>query len=102
MHFFCAFFKDRSSSESLADAIAAKKPVIATRIPLTLEMASCGPVLLLAPDGAEKTAECISALFVDKDRRRSMERAAAAYGRKYSYEECAQKLIGLYERVIAA
>jgi glycosyltransferase involved in cell wall biosynthesis len=99
---YCAFFKERSSSESLADAIAAKKPIVATRIPLTEEIVSHGPVLLLAPDGAEKTAECISALFGDRDRRHSLERAAAAYGRRYSYEACAQKLTDLYERVVAA
>jgi len=68
---------------------------------LTMEMASYGPLVLLAPDGPEKTAETISALVSDRGRLRSMEQAAAAYGRKYSYEECGRKTIHLYERVIA-
>jgi glycosyltransferase involved in cell wall biosynthesis len=101
MDVFCAFFKERSSSESLADAIAARKPIIASRIPLTEELATCGPLLLLAPPGPEETAQCIRALLADRNRLRSMEQAAAAYGRKYSYEECSTTMKGLYERVIA-
>lgn len=100
MNIFCAFFKERSSSESLADAIAAKMPIIATRIPLTLEMASFGPLLFLAPDKPEKTAEYISALLSDKERLYFAERAAAAYAEQFSYEECAKKLVHLYESVI--
>jgi glycosyltransferase involved in cell wall biosynthesis len=100
MDAFCAFFKERSSSESLADAIAARKPVIASRIPLTEDLAAYGPLLLLAPPGPEETAQCIRALLADRDRLRLMEQAAAAYGRKYSYEECGTTMNGLYERVM--
>jgi glycosyltransferase involved in cell wall biosynthesis len=101
MDVFCAFFKERSSSESLADAIAARKPVIASRIPLTVEMAAQSPLLVFADEEPAKTSACICALLKDSVHLHSMEQAAAAYGREYSYEECSTTMKGLYERVIA-
>jgi glycosyltransferase involved in cell wall biosynthesis len=101
MDIFCAFFRDRSSSESLSDAITARLPVVATRIPLTEELATFGPFVALVPGGSVETAGFISALLSDKDRLHSMEQAAADYGRRYSYDECAKKMVCLYEKVIA-
>jgi glycosyltransferase involved in cell wall biosynthesis len=101
MHVFCAFFKERSSSESLADAIASAKIIVATRIPLSEEMAAQGPVLALAPKSPQETAELIAGLLSDGQRRRSMEQASSAYAKTYSYDECAKTLAALYERVIA-
>jgi glycosyltransferase involved in cell wall biosynthesis len=101
MHIFCAFFKDRSSSESLADAIAAAKIIVATRMPLSEELVVQGPVLALAPKSPQETAELIEGLLSDGQRRRSMEQASSAYAKTYSYDECAKTLAALYERLIA-
>jgi glycosyltransferase involved in cell wall biosynthesis len=101
MHIYCAIFKERSSSESLADAIASAKIIVATRIPLSEELVVQGPVLALAPKSPQETAELIAGLLSDGRRRRSMEQASSAYGKTYSYDECAKTLAALYERVIA-
>jgi glycosyltransferase involved in cell wall biosynthesis len=101
MHVFCAFFKERSSSESLADSIASAKIIVATRMPLTEEMVVQGPVLALAPQSPQETAEFIVGLLSDGRRRRSMEQASSAYAKTYSYDECAKTLAALYERVVA-
>jgi glycosyltransferase involved in cell wall biosynthesis len=99
MHVFCAFFKDRSSSESLADAIAAKKLIIAGRIPLTEEIAGHGPVLVLAQQEPEAIAQTIWQSLSDKTLLQSIERAQVRYGETYSYAECAKIVVDLYEKV---
>jgi glycosyltransferase involved in cell wall biosynthesis len=101
MHVFCAFFKDRSSSESLADAIAAKKLIIAGRIPLTEEIANHGPVLVLAQQEPEAIAQTILKTISDKALLNSIELAQTRYAETYSYEACSGQVASLYKKVIA-
>jgi glycosyltransferase involved in cell wall biosynthesis len=100
MHVFCAFFKERSSSESLGDAIAARTPVIACRIPLTEEISRYGPVLVLAPSEPEAIALTILKTISDKALLQKIEQAQANYSETNSPANCARSLVALYEKLI--
>jgi glycosyltransferase involved in cell wall biosynthesis len=98
---FCAFFTDRSSSESLAEAIAERKYIVATRIPLTEELVGCEPLAVLADHRADKLTARIRDLAADEPRQRALERACTAYGRRFSYESCSREVAEIYERLLS-
>jgi len=101
MHVFCAFFKERSSSESLADAVGAKTPIIASRIALTEELARFGPVLVLAPSEPDKIAKTITEMIFDKALNQRIKEAQALYGETYSTAACCRRVVDLYEKVVS-
>ncbi len=96
----CAFFKDRSSSESLARSIGARKYIVATRLPLTEELVADEPLAILADGDSDKMAARIRDLIDDESLRRSLEHGCAAYARRFSYEACSRGVMDLYERLL--
>jgi glycosyltransferase involved in cell wall biosynthesis len=98
---FCALFKDRSNSESLMDAIAAKKLIVATRIPLTQELASQGPVCILVERDPVAIANRIGGLLSDGALQTNCRRACGDYAERFSYERCALQVVNLYKRLIS-
>jgi glycosyltransferase involved in cell wall biosynthesis len=99
---FCALFKDRSSSESLADAIGAQKLIVASRIPLTEELVSQEPLAVLVDRDPAAIAQRITELASDEPLRKMLLRACAAYGGRFSYERCARDVVAVYERLVSA
>jgi|WetSurMetagenome_2_1015567.scaffolds.fasta_scaffold00479_9 glycosyltransferase involved in cell wall biosynthesis len=97
----CAFFRDRSSSASLADMVAARACIVATRLALTEEMTAQEPCLLLAERDAPAVAAQITGLRADGERRRSLTHACAAYAARFSYDACARNVAAVYERLLA-
>jgi glycosyltransferase involved in cell wall biosynthesis len=98
---FCALFKDRSSSESLADAISAHKYIVATRIPLTEELVSQEPLAILADPDADKIAARIRQIISDEPLRRSLDHGCAAYCERFSVEACSRSVVEVYERLLS-
>jgi glycosyltransferase involved in cell wall biosynthesis len=99
-HIYCAFFKYKSSSESLATAIAARSMIVATSLPLTREMIAEFPLMVIAPSDSNEMAKALSRLATDKSLRESLDTALTAYSMKYSRERMAKHLNELYEQVI--
>lgn len=97
----CAFFTARSSSGSLAAALGALRPVIATPIPLTEELARDGIVHLAAADPIRLATE-IERLARDAELRSSLVSSVAAYRERYSYPAQARQLTGIYRDLLAA
>ncbi len=105
-----ALFKTRSSSGSLARALGAGKPVIATDLPLTREIASFAigitsaepapQPLLLSPADAGTIVDRIERLIVDRDYQKALSAALTAYCDAVSFETMAQKLIALYRGTV--
>ena len=98
----CAFFKDRSSSASLAEAIAARRFIVATRIPLTEELVAEEPLAILAERDAEAIAKKIIAVCSDEALRRSLERGCTTYGERFGFDACSRSVVAVYERLLSA
>jgi glycosyltransferase involved in cell wall biosynthesis len=97
----CAFFTTRSSSSSLAAALGCLRPVIATPIPLTEELAKNG-VLFLSPADPDRLAQNIRALATQEDLRSPIIAKAKEYCRDNSFEALSNRLVDLYHRILAA
>jgi glycosyltransferase involved in cell wall biosynthesis len=105
-----ALFKARSSSGSLARALGAGKPVIATDLPLTREIASFAAgiassepapqPLLLSPAHAGTIVDRIERLVSDPDLQKTLFAALSAYSDAVSFEAMAQKLLALYRGTV--
>ncbi len=98
---FCAFFRDRSSSESLADAIAARKTIVTTRIPLTEELVGQEPLAVLVNRDPDAIASRMRELVADEPLRRSLQHGCTSYCERFSYAECARRLMTLYSEVLS-
>lgn len=98
---FCALFSARSSSGSLATAIGALRPIIATKLPLTREIASHG-VLHCVDAKAEAVAKGIEKILTDKPLRGLLETKGKEYREKYHYDAMADKMIAIYKKVLDA
>jgi glycosyltransferase involved in cell wall biosynthesis len=100
----CMFFKDRSSSASLAEAIAARRYIVATRIPLTEELVAEEPLAVLADADADAKAiaKKIMEVCSDDALRRSLERGCAAYGERFGFDACSRSVVAVYERLLSA
>ncbi|MBN1309464.1 MAG: methyltransferase domain-containing protein [Chitinispirillaceae bacterium] len=105
-----ALFKNRSSSGSIARALGACKPVIATAIPLTKEIFSEGtaintpgadePPLFLTPANADEVVARIDRLLTDTDSRFRLYRGLSRYVETVSFEKMASRLVGLYRESV--
>ncbi|MBN1577199.1 MAG: methyltransferase domain-containing protein [Chitinispirillaceae bacterium] len=105
-----ALFKNRSSSGSIARALGACKPVIATEIPLTREIASGGaatdtpgadePPILLTPADADEVIARINTLLTDTVYQFRLYRGMSRYVEDMSFEKMALRLTRLYRESI--
>jgi glycosyltransferase involved in cell wall biosynthesis len=98
---YCAFFKYKSSSESLANAIGALAPIVCSDVPLFREMASEFPIMLFASDNPRDNAELIKKAAYDKNLRAGLISACENYSRQYSVGALSRQLVTIYERTIA-
>ena len=98
---YCAFFKYKSSSESLANAIGARTPIVCSDTVLFREMASEFPIMLFAPDNPSDSAKLIKNAAFDKNLRAGLISACENYSRRYSVGVLSRQLVALYERTIA-
>ncbi|MGB7568066.1 MAG: glycosyltransferase [Chitinivibrionales bacterium] len=101
-HIYCALFKHKSSSESLATAIGARSLIIATRLPLTEEMASEFPVMHLIDNDLSAVIAAIKKISSNAKMREMLTDACEKYSHKYSYENMAKEMVSKYERLLSA
>jgi hypothetical protein len=100
IHIYMALFKYKSSSGSLSVALGAKKIIIATSIPLTLEMTSEFPAMLVSPSNSADIAAEIKRIINSADVRTSLLDSVERYCEKYDSGNIAGQLVLEYERLI--
>jgi glycosyltransferase involved in cell wall biosynthesis len=101
-HIYCAFFKHKSSSESLATAIGAHLVIIATKLPLTEEMTSEFPAMHLVDNDPKTVVVAINNISSDTRMRETLTNACEKYTLRYSYENMAKRMVSEYERLLSA
>jgi hypothetical protein len=101
-HIYCALFKNKSSSESLATAIGSRSLIIATRLPLTVEMTSELPVMHLVENDPKTVVVAIKKINSDARMRESLTNACEKYTVRYSYENMAKRMVSEYEGLLNA
>jgi glycosyltransferase involved in cell wall biosynthesis len=97
----CAFFSARSSSSSLAAAFGSLRPVIATPIPLTEELAA-SKVLHLTPANPDRLAKGIADLATRPDLRAPLIAKVKAYCRDNNFSTLSNRLLDLYRGILRA
>jgi glycosyltransferase involved in cell wall biosynthesis len=100
-----ALFTFRSSSGTIARALGAGRPVVATRIPLTNEIVETAkkgsePPLLLADSTPEAVIEKIEDLCSDKSIRQKLAAGIEAYCCTHDFESSAKQLVSIYQEMI--
>lgn len=100
---YLALFKYRSSSASLATAIGAIRPIIATPIPLTVDINSSwqkdvGP-FLISDNEPVKIIESIKKILNDDKYRDGLLQNASEYAEQNSFNNMAESMISLYKRL---
>lgn len=87
---------------SVLEAMACGLPVVATDIPGHNELITRGENGLLVPPGdSSKLAKAISDLIADKDLQRQFaERSRATVTQKYDWAVIADRIVGIYDRVL--
>jgi glycosyltransferase involved in cell wall biosynthesis len=96
-HSYCAFFKYKSSSESLSTAISSRTMILSTPLPLTREMTRRFPVMAIAPAEPKEMAAMIRRMATDTELQRSLEKAMADYCNEYGRQRMASRLASFYE-----
>ncbi|MBI2959250.1 MAG: glycosyltransferase [Betaproteobacteria bacterium] len=85
----------------LVEAMAAGKPIVATRVGAIPEVCGGDTALLVPPCNPPALAEALLALLADPVRAQAMGRAGAARAGEYSWRRSGALLEGIYERVLA-
>ena len=101
-HIYCALFKYKSSSESLATAIGSRSLIVATRLPLTVEMTSELPIMHLVENDPKTVVVAIKKISSDARMRETLANACEKYTVRYSYENMAKRMVSEYERLLSA
>ena len=104
-----ALFKHRSSSASISRMLSYGKPVIATDLQMTREIAdanrtsrrSTAAPLLVTPMDPGKTAEQIMLFTENGDLRLRLYEGINAYVHDHSFEKMAHRLVDLYRKLLA-
>ena len=99
-----AFFRSRSSSASISRVMGAGKPIIATNLPLTEEIAASNttgePPLLLTSADPEHIVALIEELIADTGLRRRLFEGLSTYIESVTMERTSRALINLYHKVV--
>lgn len=99
-HIVLAIFQARSSSESLATALSARKLIIATALPFINELVAAWPMLDVTEPKPRAIAASIERLLIDPLQRRRRFETIDGYIRANRYEVAAAKVIELYRELV--
>jgi hypothetical protein len=99
---YCAFFKYKSSSESVAVAIGARLPILCSNLPLFREMASEFQVMRIVDDDPKGIAAAIKKTALDENVRTDCIAACENYSTRYGVAAMSEKMIALYKGLCAA
>ncbi|HVR32965.1 MAG TPA: glycosyltransferase [Acidimicrobiia bacterium] len=89
--------QEQMASGVVTDALAAGRPVVATRFPYAVEMLSDGSGITVG-HGASEVASAIHGLFVDEARYDAATGAAARRSRTLAWTACAKDIVELVHR----
>ena len=93
---------DQVTSGVLIEAVAAGKPVVATRFPHAIELLSGGAGLLVAHRNPEQIAQALRTLITNDNLAREMSRIAAAAAPCLSWSAVAEQYRELADQLISA
>jgi hypothetical protein len=99
---FCALFKIRSSSGSITAAIGALCPIVATKLPLTAELADRHGIIHCTESTPDGVAEGIRSVLTSSLLRATLEKNMLAYRKQNTYDALAEELITVYRQAGAA
>jgi len=97
---YCALYKSKSCSESLATAIGAGQRIVASHLPITVEIGQNGYPLELVQDNPKETAERILTIAYDRKVKRTIQGQIRRYKEKYNVENVARKMVAFYRSII--
>lgn len=95
-----ALFSARSSSESLATALAARKLIVATELPLVLELAASSPAVTVVERDVPCIVNAIQRLREDAGYRDSQLAAVDTYVAENNFAAMATRVAALYQEVV--
>ena len=93
---------DQVTSGVLIEAVAAGKPVVATRFPHAVELLSGGAGLLVAHRNPDEIAQGLRTLITNDNLAREMSRIAAAAAPFLSWSAVAERYRELADQLISA
>jgi glycosyltransferase involved in cell wall biosynthesis len=86
----------------LLEAMAAGRPIVASRIGGFKDVVTSGKEgLLVPPRDSRALADALLSLLQDDKRREQMGRAGAVRAQGYSWDEVSSRVLGCYEEAIA-
>jgi hypothetical protein len=94
---YCAFFKNRSASGSLTLAIAAKRLIVATELPLIREINAAYPVMECVPGNTSAVVAAIGALYASAVRQRELLDGCSTYAGEHSFNQLALTTLERYQ-----
>jgi glycosyltransferase involved in cell wall biosynthesis len=97
-HIYCAFFKYKSSSESLATALGSRALICSTSLPLTREITERFPVMTLIGRDASEAQLAIRRMATDSPVQENLKIAMDGYCQEYGRQRMARRLVSLYEK----
>jgi glycosyltransferase involved in cell wall biosynthesis len=99
---YCAFFNYKSSSESLAAAISSRTMIVATHLPLTIEMSKEYPIMITPQKEPYSMERAIQTLACDHHVQSGLKKALADYCNANGRQKQAKRLLDIYYKEIVA
>ncbi len=99
-HVYCALFRERSSSESFATALSARRLIVAMSVPFIEELtADFGPLALVTDRDADSIARAIERILTEPALRNAMYESIEDCIRRNAFDVLAPRLAGLYHKL---
>lgn len=97
-------FASRTETQGLVllEAMALGTPVVSTAIMGTRDVLRQGEGAVIVPEDEAAFADAVAALLRDEPRRRKLGRAGEHYARHWTARAMAERLLALYQRVLAS
>ncbi len=95
-----ALFSARSTSGTLAKAIAARSAIVARRMELTLDLNAERPIMLLTGESAEEAANQIARAAEDAPLRRRLMANIDLYVTDHTYDKMARQVVAMHEGLL--
>lgn len=102
-HVYCALFRERSSSESFATALSARRLIVAVSLPFIEELtADFGPLALVADRDADSIARAIERIITEPALRDTMYESIDDCIRRNAFDVLAPRVAGLYHKFLGS
>lgn len=92
-------YKNRSSSGTLCKSLSFGIPVIATKLPLTIELQKDTGIVLTTEEDKKECSELIEDLYNNDEKRTVISKKEYAYAQNHSYSKMSSKLLDIYRKL---